>query len=90
MQRNIKLSKTLLAVIGLSFALWLPGIVVYSVMEFCFYCVPLEVMMIGALFNLGNSFVNPIMYSYRMPMFRTALNRLLKGRRQENIELARF
>ncbi len=90
MQQNIKLSKTLFVVIGLSFAFWLPGIVVNSVMVFCFECVPLELMMIGIALLLGNSIVNPVVYSCRMPMFKTALKRLLKRRRQANVELARI
>ena len=44
----------------------------YSVMEFCFECVPLELMMIGGALHLGNSIVNPVVYTCRMPMFRAA------------------
>ena len=40
MERNMKLSKTLFIVIALSFACWLPAVILYTVMDFCFECVP--------------------------------------------------
>ena len=89
MERNIKLSKTLFVVIALSLACWLPAVILYAVSDFCRSCVSEDVVMIATVLHLGNSIVNPIAYSCRMPIFKKTLNRLLK-RRQENIELAQL
>ena len=86
MERNIKLSKTLFVVIALSFACWLPALILYTVNNFCHRCFSEDIDMIATVLHLGNSVVNPLAYSCRMPIFKKALTRLLK-RRQENIEL---
>ena len=89
MERNIKLSKTLFVVIALSFACWIPALILYSLSAFCHKCISEDVVMIATFLHMGNSVVNPIAYSCRMPIFKKTLNRLLK-RRQENIELAQL
>lgn len=85
-QRNIKLPKTLFIVICLSFIFWLPGIMLYSVMELFFLVCPSKDIGIRTVLQLGKTLGNSVVYSCRMPMFKKALNRLLK-RGQENIEL---
>ena len=89
MERNIKLSNTLFVVIVLSFACWLPALILYTVNNFCHRCFSEDADMIATVLHLSNSVVNPIAYSCRMPIFKKTLNRLLK-RRQENIELAQL
>ena len=76
-------------VIALSFASWLPAVNLYTVSDFCRRCVSKDVVMIANVLHIGNSVVNPIAYSCRMPIFEKTLHRLLK-RRQENIELAQL
>ena len=90
MERNLKLSKTMFIVTALSFSCWIPSIILYTVIDVCFNCVPTDVMWIGTLLHLGNSIVNPIAYSCRMPIFRKTLNKLLKKRQPENVELAQL
>ena len=90
MERHIKLSKTLFTVIAVSFACWFPAVIVYVVMDFCFKCLPKDVMWIGTFVHLSNSAVNPIAYSCRMPSFRKTLNRLLKKQQPENVQLAQL
>ena len=75
-QQNAKLSKTLFVVITASLLFWIPSIVVYSTHYLCFKCVPLLVMHIFNLFRLANSLVNPIIYSFRIPMFRETFKRV--------------
>lgn len=88
-ERNMKLSKTLFIVIALSIGCWLPALILYIFLALCFNCLPSTVILMGTFLQLGNSVVNPIMYSCRLPMFKKTLNRLLK-RRQEDIELDEF
>ena len=85
LEQNIKLSKTMFVVIGLSFGFWLPGITVYTVLALCDHCFPGTTyehpFSIATVLYLANSLVNPIVYTYRMPMFKVAMKKLLiKGR----------
>ena len=77
-EQNVKLSKTLFVVIGLSFAFWLPAITMYIVMAFCIECASEILMWIATVLHFANSLVNPIVYCYRMPMFKAAMNKLFK------------
>ena len=74
-QQNTKLSRTLFIVITASLFFWVPSIVVYCTHFFCYKCVPLLVYQIFNLFSLANSLVNPIIYSFRIPMFKKILKR---------------
>ena len=77
-EQNIKFSKTMFVVIGLSFAFWIPAITMFTIMAFCKNCVSETFMLIGTVLNFANSLVNPIVYSYRMPMFKLAIKKLFK------------
>ena len=84
--RNIKLSKTLLIIISLSLICWLPAVLLYSVIYVCPNCV-LEVdkvMLTATVLHIVNSVINPIVYTYRMPMFKKALRTLFRAR--EHVE----
>ena len=74
-QQNVKLSKTMFAVIGLSFAFWLPPIFAYPIAMFYEVSYGSRDVIEGfavILFS-ANSLVNPIVYSYKMPAFKAAL-----------------
>ena len=76
---NVKLSETLFVVIGLSFAFWLPAITMYTVMALCVERASEILLRITTVLLFANSLVNPIVYSYRMPMFKAAMKKLFKS-----------
>ena len=76
LKQNAKLSKTLFVVIAASLLFWIPGIAINSTHFLCLNCVPLLVFQIFNLFRLANSLVNPIIYSFKIPMFRETLKRV--------------
>jgi len=83
-EHNIKLSKTLFIVIGLSFGLWLPAVTVYTFLGICLDCLTgtsyIHVLSKATVLHFANFLVNPIVYSYRMPMFNAAaLKKLLRN-----------
>ena len=77
MERNIKLSNTLFIVIGLSLACWLPATVTYTLAKVCQDCISRVVMLVTIVLHTANSIVNPVVYCYRMPMFKEELKRCL-------------
>ena len=87
-ERNLRMSRTLFIVVAVSIVLWLPSFVILTIKDFCSCIFPLAVWFMTVL-HLGNSMVNPFMYSFRMPMFQDALKKLWRKRR-ENIQLRAF
>ena len=79
--QNAKLSRTLFIVIAASLLCWCPSAVGYSIHYLCSECVPYPLTYIFNICYLANSFVNPIIYSFRIPMFRETLKRV-KFRKQ--------
>ena len=75
-QRNAKLSRTLFIMITASLLFWVPSLVVYFTNVVCSKCVPLLVFHIFNLFRLANSLVNPIIYSFRIAVFRETFKRM--------------
>ena len=75
--RSKKLSRTLFVVIAVSVFLWFPGIVIIWMYFLCSRCVPEFLVYISTMLHVGNSLVNPIIYSFRMAMFRETLNRMM-------------
>ena len=75
-ERNMRLSRTLFIVIIASFVCWLPG----SVLHFTYFVfgenVPIAVLYTGILCNITSSIVNPVIYSFRMPIFKEPLGKL--------------
>jgi len=69
-QQIAKLSRTLFLVIAASLLFWIPSIVVYTTHYLCFKCVPPLVFHIFNVFRLANSLVNPIIYSFKIPIFK--------------------
>ena len=80
-----RLSRTLFGVFAISFLLWLPALVVCPAKHFCHRCIPPVLQRAVDAMRLANSMVNPLVYSFRMPAFESALGRLRRRWRQ-NIE----
>ena len=75
-QQNAKLSRTLFIMITASLLFWVPSLVVHSTRYLCSDCVSLLVYHISTLFRLANSLVNPIIYSFKIPMFKETFKRV--------------
>ena len=75
-QKNAKLSRTLFIMITASLLFWVPSLVVHSTQYLCSECVPLLVYHISTMFRLANSLVNPIIYSFRISMFKETFKRV--------------
>ena len=90
-QQNAKLSRTLFIVIAASLLFWVPSIVVYCTHYLCNKCVPVLVFQIFNLFSLANSLVNPIIYSFKIPMFKKIFKRtkLCKRSKQYTVSYMR-
>ena len=71
-----KLSRTLFLVIAASLVFWFPSSVVYSVHYLCSKCVPLLLLFISNILHVANSLINPIIYSFRISMFKDTLKRM--------------
>ena len=76
LEQKAKLSRTLFIVIAASFLFWFPCMVVYAIYSLCRHCIPSIVVHIFNMFRLANSVVNPIIYSFRIPVFRETLKRI--------------
>ena len=85
-QHNVRLSRTLFVVIALSLLFWLPAVALYTGMHIC-HCSfhPYMMWTVNALL-LANSLVNPFVYSFRMPVFKEALEKLWLKKRTKHIE----
>ena len=77
LEQNKKLSRTLFIVIGASLVCWGSSSVASFVFHYCFRCYTRSVYYSFYIFHLGNSLVNPIIYSFRFPMFRETLRKML-------------
>ena len=85
-KHNARLSRTLFVVIALSLLFWLPAVALYTGMHIC-HCSfhPYMMWTVNALL-LANSLVNPFVYSFRMPVFKEALEKLWLRKRTRHIE----
>lgn len=75
-EQNKKLSKTLFIMVGASLLFWLPSLVLYSVNYFYQEILNYVSRQIVLMLHMTNSLVNPIIYSFRMPVFRETLKRM--------------
>ena len=82
-EHNARLSRTLFVVIALSLLFWLPAFAVYIGRDICKRCFHPYVVWTVNVFPLANSLVNPFVYSFRMPAFKEALEKL--SRRQRHV-----
>ena len=83
---NARLSRTLFGAFAISFLLCLPYLVMLITKFFCRKCFPRILRRSVFALHLANSMANPLVYSFKMPAFKSALGRLRRRRRQ-NIEV---
>ena len=76
LQQNAKFSCTMFVVITASFFCWFPGIIVYCIHYLCTACLPLVLIEVFNVIRLANSLVNPVIYCFRIPMFRETFKRM--------------
>ncbi|XP_028512585.1 uncharacterized protein LOC114574377 [Exaiptasia diaphana] len=72
-QRNSKLSVTLAIVTIVSLIAWVPFMTCSAFLDFCYLTFPPYFLNMLKVLHYGNSFVNFIIYSLRMPDFRTGM-----------------
>ena len=87
-ERSLRMSRTVFIVVAVSLVFWFPAFVMVTTQDFCSCFPPLAVWFVIVL-QLGNSMVNPFVYSFRMPIFQDALKKCWRKCRQ-NIELSAF
>ena len=80
--RNLRLLKTIFLVIAVSLVFWFPTFVVYTTRGFCLHCFPTLALWLANALHLANSLVNPFVYAFNLPVFRTALRKIWRKRRQ--------
>ena len=84
-EKTLRSSRTFFTVIAVSLVFLLPGCVMVLIKDFC-SCLSSEAAWLITVLMLGNSMVNPFVYSFRMPIFQDALKKFWR-KRQRNIEL---
>ena len=82
-ERNLRLSRTIFVTIAVSLVFWIPAIVVYITRDLCHRCFPPPMIITVNALHLANSMVNPFVYSSRMQIFKDALKKLSRKRRQK-------
>ena len=82
-EHDLRLARTLYITIASSIVFLMPGFVVYSTRGFCPSCFskPQVFWFVDAMY-MANSMVNPLVYSFRMQIFKDALNKFRRKRRQ--------
>ena len=73
---NAKFSRTLYVVAGASLLFWCPSIVLYCTHFLSSACLPPALIEVCNVLRLGNSLVNPIIYSFRISMFKETFKRM--------------
>ena len=87
--RNRRLTKTLLLVSILALLCWLPLIILNILIFITKTSIPLKFYDMANILNYSNSFVNPIVYVFRIPEFQQAL-RLCCSSRTPVIKMVKF
>ena len=87
--RNRRLTKTLLLVSILALLCWLPLIILNVLIFITKTSIPLKFYHMANILNYSNSFVNPIVYVFRIPEFQQAL-RLCCSTRTPVIKMVKF
>ena len=82
-EKTLRMSRTFFLVVAVSVVFWLPAVVTFTIKDLCSCFSPLAVWFVIVL-QLGNSMVNPFVYSFRMPIFQDALKKCWRKRRQNN------
>ena len=68
-----RLTKTLLFVSSVALLSWLPFIILYSLGFLCKVSIPENIYLTADILNYSNSFLNPVVYTFRIPEFRQTL-----------------
>ena len=76
LEQNKKLSKALFTVTAASLVCWAPSSVGYFIFHLSSKRCPIAVVDSFYIFYLANSLVNPIIYSFKFPMFRKTLRKM--------------
>ena len=76
LEQNKKLSKALFTVTAASLVCWAPSSVGYFIFHLSSKRCPMAAVHSFYIFYLGNSLVNPIIYSFKFPMFRKTLRKM--------------
>ena len=87
--RNRRLTKTLLLVSILALLCWLPLIILNILISITKTSIPWKFYFMVNILNYSNSFVNPIVYVFRIPEFQQAL-RLCCSTRTPVIKMVKF
>ena len=87
-KHSTKLPRTLFIMIAVSLGFWLPGTVFFSVHSLCHRCVPIPLIYASTVLHLANSLVNPVIYSFRMPIFREAVGKLKLKKQSKEYEIS--
>ena len=75
-EQNAKFSKTLFIVIGASVTLWAPSMTLYNINNLWLGLLPGFMNYLTNFLHVSNSLVNPIIYSFRIPVFKKTLKQL--------------
>ena len=76
-RKNVHLNKTLLLITVIFVLSWLPFYVSNIVENFCASCEMFRVVYVMKFLHYSNSFMNFLVYCFRMPDYRKALSRML-------------
>ena len=79
--RNRRLTKTLLLMSTLALVCWLPLIILNILINMTKTSIPSKFYLMVNILNYSNSFVNPIVYVFRIPEFQQALRSCCTKRR---------
>ena len=79
--RNRRLTKTLLLMSTLALVCWLPLITLNILINMTKTSIPSKFYLMVNILNYSNSFVNPIVYVFRIPEFQQALRSCYTKRR---------
>ena len=77
--KTLRMSRTFFIVIAVSLVFWLPAFVMFAIEELCLCFSSVAVWFVIVLLSV-NSMVNPVVYSFRMPIFQDALKKCLRTR----------
>ena len=88
LQQNTQLSCTLFIVAAASLVFWLPSTIIYILFLLRSFRVPIPLGYSGTLFYLANSGVNPIIYSFRIPIFKKTLTRMKLRKRSKQYRVS--
>ena len=88
LQQNTKLSCTLFIVPAASLVFWLPSTIIYILFFLRSFRVPIPLGYSGTLFYLANAGVNPIIYSFRIPIFKETLTRMKLRKRSKQYRVS--